>query len=71
MTEPPLSLRQVDFNDADPLSGNIDLYTQREAVSGKYVQTKKVNKLSNYYMDILLKHKMQEVESRAERVMTE
>ena len=71
LTEPPINIRNVDFNDNDPLSGNIDLYTQREAVSGKYIQTKKVNKLSNYYMDILLKHKMQEVENRAEKVMSE
>ena len=40
-------------------------------MSGQYIQTKKVNKLSNYYMDILLKHKMQEVENRAEKVMNE
>ena len=40
-------------------------------MSGQYVQAKKVNKLSNYYMDILLKHKMQEVENRAEKVMNE
>ena len=35
--------------------GNMELYSQREAVNGKFVKTKKVNKLSNYYMDILLR----------------
>ena len=62
----------MDFNDLDPQHGNnLDLYTQREAVSGKYVQTKKVNKLSNYYMDILLKQKVQEVENRMGKMMSE
>lgn len=41
------------FMDGPP--SNMELYAQREAVNGKFVKTKKVNKLSNYYMDILLR----------------
>ena len=35
--------------------GNMELYSNREAVQGHYGQTKKVNKLSQYYMDLYLK----------------
>mmetsp|Transcript_15047 Transcript_15047/g.23279 ORF Transcript_15047/g.23279 Transcript_15047/m.23279 type:complete len:107 (+) Transcript_15047:659-979(+) len=33
----------------------MEMLTNREAVSGKYVETKKVNKLSNFYMNALFK----------------
>eukprot|EP00356_Strombidium_inclinatum_P000951 CAMPEP_0170513054 /NCGR_PEP_ID=MMETSP0208-20121228/67188_1 /TAXON_ID=197538 /ORGANISM="Strombidium inclinatum, Strain S3" /LENGTH=75 /DNA_ID=CAMNT_0010796745 /DNA_START=453 /DNA_END=683 /DNA_ORIENTATION=+ len=46
---------------ADP---SADMYSQREAVSGKFVKTKKVNKLSNYYMDIMIKQKKLENEAK-------
>ena len=43
---------------------NMELFSQREAVNGKYVPTKKVNKLSNYYMEIVMAKKNLEKEAK-------
>jgi hypothetical protein len=43
----------------------MELFAQREAVSGKYVPTKKINKLSNFYMDIVMAKKSLRREAKA------
>jgi hypothetical protein len=39
----------------------MELYTVREAVNGRYMQTKKMSKLSKYYMDNFIQRKEEEV----------
>lgn len=48
-------LRQNSENMGPPAS--LELYSTREAVQGHFAQTKKVNKLSQYYMDLYLKQR--------------
>jgi hypothetical protein len=57
-------MRNHGFESLGPPS-SMELFSQREAVNGKYIPTKKINKLSNYYMDIVMAKQSLQREAKA------
>lgn len=45
------SINSMIANDISGLPVNMEMYTNRENAHGSYLTTKKVSKLSNYYID--------------------